>query len=549
MKKRITAILLIAIMLIALIPSTAFAATSGTCGDGVSWTLKNKVLTISGNGDMKDYSMEKLPPWYSASAIEKIVIKEGVKSIGEFAFMGNTENADKLKGTLLVKTIQIPSTVTDIGAGAFYACFSLESINVSENNETFANDDQGVLYDKNMEYLLWIPGGKTGELYIPATVMDMGIDSLLYTYGITKYRVDKNNQFFESDKYGAISTKGGETLLMVAKGAHSYAFNDKVKSIALPELVFNGCINIGSVYLPEFVTDIPSYMFANCETLHIVGIPKAVATIGEDAFLGCKNLEMVYFNGSETVWNAIQIGSGNDYLLKAKKDFICDHPNKFIYKEFDCDNGTIYMCADCGSKIATGGPGHQRVKYPDVPATCTENGYLGGEYCEVCEMVLWERTVVPAVGHTEKTIPAVQATCSSTGLTEGKECLLCKEITVKQTQTPKADHSGEWVVIKEATQTEKGTKSRICTVCGEVETVEYSLYKKGDVNKDGSVDAKDATQILRFVNGKASSIDGMSDVEKFALGDVNGDESVDAKDATQILRHVNGKASKLDPVQ
>ncbi len=68
----------------------------------------------------------------------------------------------------------------------------------------------------------------------------------------------------------------------------------------------------------------------------------------------------------------------------------------------------------------------------------------------------------------------------------------------------------------------------------------------GDVNGDGGIDAKDATQILRYSNGKASAIDNLSEAEKIAFADVNGDGSVDAKDATQILRFVNGKPSALD---
>ena len=74
----------------------------------------------------------------------------------------------------------------------------------------------------------------------------------------------------------------------------------------------------------------------------------------------------------------------------------------------------------------------------------------------------------------------------------------------------------------------------------------------GDVNSDGAVDAKDATQILRHVNGKSSVIStqtGSALTETIRVSDVNGDESVDAKDATQILRHVNGKTSVFDSMK
>ncbi len=70
--------------------------------------------------------------------------------------------------------------------------------------------------------------------------------------------------------------------------------------------------------------------------------------------------------------------------------------------------------------------------------------------------------------------------------------------------------------------------------------------KLGDANGDGSADAKDATQILRFANGKSSAFDQMDEATQLAAADINGDKSVDAKDATQILRYVNGKTSAFD---
>lgn len=73
-----------------------------------------------------------------------------------------------------------------------------------------------------------------------------------------------------------------------------------------------------------------------------------------------------------------------------------------------------------------------------------------------------------------------------------------------------------------------------------------AVYKKGDVNSNGSVDASDATQILRHINGKSSSIDYMGEAGIVNICDVDGNGSVTASDATQILRHINGKSSAFD---
>ncbi|MBQ3936334.1 MAG: hypothetical protein II722_04680, partial [Ruminococcus sp.] len=41
--------------------SAVSTATSGKCGENVSWKLKDGVLTISGTGEMTDYSNNNSP--------------------------------------------------------------------------------------------------------------------------------------------------------------------------------------------------------------------------------------------------------------------------------------------------------------------------------------------------------------------------------------------------------------------------------------------------------------------------------------------------------
>ena len=66
----------------------AEAASSGTCGDNLTWTLDDDgTLTISGTGKMKDYSYSSTAPWYSLhSRVKSVVINNGVTSIGDYSF-------------------------------------------------------------------------------------------------------------------------------------------------------------------------------------------------------------------------------------------------------------------------------------------------------------------------------------------------------------------------------------------------------------------------------------------------------------------------------
>ncbi|MCD8353641.1 MAG: leucine-rich repeat domain-containing protein, partial [Clostridiales bacterium] len=67
---------------------SAQAASSGTCGANLTWTYSSGTLTISGTGDMTDWSSSSNVPWYSSyhTSITQVVIKSGVTSIGDYAF-------------------------------------------------------------------------------------------------------------------------------------------------------------------------------------------------------------------------------------------------------------------------------------------------------------------------------------------------------------------------------------------------------------------------------------------------------------------------------
>lgn len=89
MKKKFLSIILILSMLCAFMPVIANAAESGSCGangDNVTWTLDDEgTLTISGEGDMMDYYSYGVPWYNSHSNITKIVIEQGITSIGDYA--------------------------------------------------------------------------------------------------------------------------------------------------------------------------------------------------------------------------------------------------------------------------------------------------------------------------------------------------------------------------------------------------------------------------------------------------------------------------------
>ena len=67
----------------------AYSGSCGADGDPLIWTLdtETKTLTISGNGDMQEYSEENPAPWFDYRAdVQTVILSVGVTSIGASAF-------------------------------------------------------------------------------------------------------------------------------------------------------------------------------------------------------------------------------------------------------------------------------------------------------------------------------------------------------------------------------------------------------------------------------------------------------------------------------
>ena len=104
---------------------TASAEETGaeTWNEGnLTWTLTaDGTMTISGEGAMKNYFNDS--PACNNKNIKKVVIEDGITSIGASAFLGYRS----------LTSITIPNSVTSIGDFAFSDCTSLTNITIPES--------------------------------------------------------------------------------------------------------------------------------------------------------------------------------------------------------------------------------------------------------------------------------------------------------------------------------------------------------------------------------------------------------------------------------
>ena len=119
------------LLVFALLPMFTMADEGGSCGKDVSYTFETATgtLTIQGTGDMKNYNFT-LTPWRSyRSDILVVIIKDGVTSIGNYAFFDCSA----------LSYVSIPNSVTSIGANAFLGCTSLTAVEISDNVTSIGN--------------------------------------------------------------------------------------------------------------------------------------------------------------------------------------------------------------------------------------------------------------------------------------------------------------------------------------------------------------------------------------------------------------------------
>lgn len=242
----------------------------------ISFTFEDGVLTISGEGKMPDYYNT---PWRDHSFnIEKIIIEEGITSIGALAFA----HYNKLT------SVEIPEGVVSIGKRAFMECHYIEQI-------IFPNTLE-IIGDEAFNRCSSIK-----EINIPASVTSIGNMAFSGIRALTAVNVDERNEYYV-DQDGVLFTRDMTEILAFpnkkTEVATEYKVPDGVKTIGSG--AFQSC-DIKKAELPESVISINENAFIYCYFLEECNIPNGVQTIGEFAFGSCPIINIVIPHGVTTI--------------------------------------------------------------------------------------------------------------------------------------------------------------------------------------------------------------------------------------------------------
>ena len=200
-------LLLTVALLCALFPQLSLpakaAATSGICGENLTWSFDETTgtLTITGSGDMTlspwnprfrgklkavslPFGLTRISPnaFEDCVGLAEITIPDSVTYICESAFYGCSGlmrviipdsvtriDDQAFRGCSSLTSVTIPDSMEKLGDDLFMECSSLSAILVASDNSYYCSID-GVLFSKDASTLLQYPGGKSGAYHIPDSV-------------------------------------------------------------------------------------------------------------------------------------------------------------------------------------------------------------------------------------------------------------------------------------------------------------------------------------------------------------------------------------------
>ena len=333
-KKKRIALLIIISLLISCFSCPVYAEgdvsdTFNKCGDDLVWTFDPSLssnLSITGSGDMYDYSDESDVPWNDyKDKIENIVFSSGITHIGGKAFSGTS-----------VSHVSLPDPVVSIGKDAFSDCEALTKAELPEGLETI--DDNAFANCASLS-----------EINFPGSLKSIG--EMAFNY--CDLKIIELPEGLE--RIGAIAFSGCQSVSMIdipstvtelGSDAFSFCYGLKECNIyadnitTIPQGLFAACSNLEAVYMMVSVKQIERWAFG----------------VVDDDSLSDSKLMNVYFDGTVDEWKAIRIDRTHSSDVGVDDGY--GGSNDPLFQKtttIHCSDGKFYPGSDEEKKVRVSG--------------------------------------------------------------------------------------------------------------------------------------------------------------------------------------------------
>lgn len=276
-------------------------------------------------------------------------------AIGPMAFSdyekvsdNDLETPKTITSTFASTYVELPKTVTKIGYGAFFRCYSLETLEIKGNideieyaaffecknlNEIIA----GVVADRHDQHVK-----VNGKPISPKKVYGHAFEKCekLKAIDLSSLEYIGENAFSDCKSFkGSLLLNG--SVNHIGKNAFSgcraiseasvmanisempegiFCGCSNLKTVRMSDAIstignsaFSGCLELKSILLPSSTKTIGAYAFENCKKIETINIPTSTKNIGDGAFFDCSNLTLKLHR------NIKSIGNGAFFNCKGKQ--------------------------------------------------------------------------------------------------------------------------------------------------------------------------------------------------------------------------------------
>lgn len=281
------------------------------------------LLKFEGHGKAEEDFRNKEWPWLDNSdarvRITKVVVGEGITSIGGWTFSGCSELTE----------VTLPNSITSIGMGVFEECSSLTNITIPNGVIVIGQD-------------AFIDCTSLTRVVLPEGLVDIGPMAFAGCVALTEIHIPDSVQSI------------GWNVFAACNSLKKVNIPNGVKCIE--DEVFLGCSSLEEIYIPDSIQSIRRHAFSGCSSLKEIVIPNKQGIIIKFSAFDGSSINQIFIpdsgvgiedgaipdtvskikylindKGSVTITN-IKIGDGQTLVLI--HDALNEYPITFVSKEF-----------------------------------------------------------------------------------------------------------------------------------------------------------------------------------------------------------------------